>query len=253
MRRILPALVAATVGLGGLVLACNSVLGIHEASLAPADAGAEAQASSDGRAGDDAAIDALVSYALDCDSYCAVMAANCQASALQDDTEYLSTGVCKQMCALFESIATPGGVVDPNAEPAHADTLNCRVWHANAAPHSPHTHCPHSGPLGGDLCDDTQVGGHCKAFCTLNVALCAGDAAAYANFDDCLNACLPDAGGYLGFPYQVAPTDREVRDLQTGGNTLNCRMYHLKNYLFTNLAVHCSHTTQSGNGVCSGP
>jgi hypothetical protein len=239
MRDVLA--VAGALVLPGLLLACNAILGINEASLAPADAGPEVQAS------------ANASYALDCDAYCSVIGANCQASSLGDDTEYLSAGVCRAMCAIFESTATEGGVVDPNTEPPPADTLNCRVWHANAAAHSPHTHCPHSGPLGANLCDDVAQGGACKAFCTLNVAFCTGDAAAYTSYGDCLNACLPDAGGYAGFPYQVSPTDREVRDLQTSGNTLNCRMYHLENFLFTNAAVHCSHTTPSGNGVCSSP
>jgi hypothetical protein len=230
--------IAAAASLGAVFFACNGVLGIHEASLEPPEGGAEAGSGDGG---------SLVSYELSCDSYCRVIAANCKPSSLEDDTEYLSPAVCSQLCAQYESTPTP---LDPNTEPTPGDTLNCRVWHANAAALGPHTHCPHSGPLGGNLCDDSQLGGPCKAFCTLNLAVCTGDAAAYPSMTDCLNACEADAG-YPGFPYQNMPGDPEVRDLQTSGNTLNCRMYHLENFLFTGEALHCSHTTQSGNGVCS--
>ena len=90
----------------------------------------------------------------------------------------------------------------------------------------------------------------CREFCILDLAFCTGDAAAYTSVEDCVNACAPDAGGYMGYPYNINPNDPEVTDLATSGDTLNCRMYHLENFLLTGLAIHCTHTSLSGNGVC---
>jgi hypothetical protein len=231
--------VAGLVGLAGALFACNSVLGINEASPEPAESGGGN------------------SYTLDCNTYCNVSGNNCKQSSTQDDREYLSPDVCATLCPLFERVPTASGTVDPNEPTPTTDTLNCRIWHANAAQGGPteaHTHCPHSGPLGGKMCGSTP----CQDFCNLDLAFCTGDAAAYGSLAECVNACepdggSPDAGGYAGFPYNVNPADPEVSDLAVSGNTLNCRMYHLENFLFTGLALHCSHTSQSGGGVCVGP
>jgi hypothetical protein len=88
----------------------------------------------------------------------------------------------------------------------------------------------------------------------MDVDFCTGAAAAYASYNDCLAACRPDAG-YAGYPYMQNVADPEVTDLapqfQAGSNTLNCRLYHLENFLRTGDPVHCSHTSLSGNGVCT--
>lgn len=224
------------IALAGAPVACNSILGIGAAQPEPDGGGVEVNP-----------------YTLSCDNYCSVIGANCARSPTEDDTEYLSTAVCASICPQMERVPTDSGIVDPSEPTPMTNTLNCRIWHANAAQGGAaeaHTHCPHAGPLGGNMCG----GDPCLDFCDLDLAFCTGDAAAYGSVDECLNDCRPDAGadgGYPGYPYNVNANDPEVADLATAGNSLNCRMYHLENFLFTGLPVHCSHTSLSGNGICT--
>jgi hypothetical protein len=232
-RRLLAFVVVIAAPLGGAVLACNTILGINPAQPEPSEGGVQGNP-----------------YALSCDNYCSVVNSNCtRFSMTADDTEYLSTNVCGAICPQFERVPTGNDQVDPNEPTPMTNTLNCRIWHANAAQGGPpesHTHCPHAGPLGGNMCGSDP----CREFCTLDLAFCRGDASAYDSVEDCVNACEPDAGGYAGYPYNIDPNDPEVTDLTASGNTLNCRMYHLENFLLTGLEVHCTHTSVSGNGVC---
>jgi len=231
-------ILAAILGVGGLLEACNAVLGIDEATQAPAEAGSPTVASL---------------YAINCDNYCSLMSTYCTASSQGDNTEYLGSdgGVCRTLC---NDLEVSGEMISPAAEPMETNTLNCRVWHANAARLSmdPHTHCPHAGPLGGTVCDN--AGDPCEPFCRMDVDFCTGHNAAYTGYDDCLSACRPNAdAGYGGYPYEVNVGDPEVSDLAAqfqGSNTLNCRLYHLENFLRTGDAVHCTHTSRTGNGVC---
>jgi hypothetical protein len=243
-------LVSGLLGIGGLVSSCNDVLGIGEAALEPGEAGG-GEPSSEASAGDAGAGNAASFYALNCNNYCSLVSTYCTPTPQDgDNTEYLTSdaGICTQMCNEFE---VTGEVTTAAQEPELLDTLNCRVWHANAARlGDPHTHCPHAGPLGGDLCGSDP----CVPFCRMDLDFCTGSNAAYASNDDCLSACRPNPdAGYGGFPYEIS-ADTEVSDLaepyQSGSNTLNCRLYHLQNYLRTGDPVHCSHTSQSGNGVC---
>src|SRR6185437_15862660 len=92
---------------------------------------------------------------------------------------------------------------------------------------------------GTDPCDD---------FCVYAMQVCTGNNAAYASTQDCLQACHPNAdAGYAGFPYLMGT---DGGDIQSAGNTLNCRMYHLENFLFTGDPIHCTHITVDGGGVC---
>jgi hypothetical protein len=248
--------VAAVVAAGGIAAGCNSVFGINEAQLFT-EGGAKPDSEANEVYGDGGVDDAALAfdgnpYQLSCVTYCAVIQQTCTQVGTTSNQEYLSPEVCNDICPLFESTATPNGAVDPNSPFPTTDTLNCRIWHVNAArggPSEAHVHCPHAGPLGGTICGSDP----CIDFCTMDLAFCTGDAAAYTSMNDCLNACRPDAGpdgGYPGFPYNVNHMDPEVVDLAATGNTLNCRMYHLENYLNTDNDVHCSHTSQSGGGVC---
>jgi hypothetical protein len=210
---------------------CNSILGIDAASGIP---------------------EGGTSYVVSCSNYCNLMQSVCnssQALSEGDNTEYLSSDVCMQICGQFDvSSQKITASVDPNPE----DSLNCRVWHANAALQiDPHTHCPHAGPLGGRLCDTNSD--PCPTFCHLDLQFCTGQNQAYASYQDCLDACEPDAG-YTGYVYELNTSDNEVTDLASYEmtDTLNCRMYHLENFLFTQQSIHCSHTSLSGNGVCVG-
>jgi hypothetical protein len=232
-RHLFGAGAAVAFSVAGAIGGCNSILSIQPAQLEPASGDGGVQVNP---------------YTLSCANYCNVIDTNCTNSPTEDDTEYLSSAVCSTICPQFESVVTEGGIVDPNEPTPMTNTLNCRIWHANAAQGGlaeAHTHCPHSGPLGGRMCGSDP----CQEFCILDLAFCTGDASAYDSVGDCLNACEPD-GGYMGYPYNIDPGDPEVTDLTTSGNTLNCRMYHLENFLYTGLPIHCSHTSLSGNGLC---
>ncbi len=234
--------------LGATAFGCNSVLGIDSASPEPVDAGPGGKA-------DTGAFQ--TSYTLSCSNYCTLMSEACgPTSAAGDNTEYLGAdgSVCNTICPNSEPT---GEVLDPATEPTPDNTLNCRVWHANAALiGDPHIHCAHAGPLGGDMCDP-NASDPCTPFCTLDLALCTGANQVYASVADCLAACRPD-GGYGGFPYNLNTTDTEITDLatqfQSGSNTLNCRMYHLENAVFFgDPGTHCPHTSAGGGGICVDP
>jgi hypothetical protein len=237
MRAALLAVVASIAG-GLALLACNAVLGIDKAEVEPGDGGMAKTGVDAGDAGDAGfvAVD-------DCKDYCNDIALSCGASATQ---EYLSTDVCNKMCAFHTAYYDEQGLnqpvdVGPTTPLAGGDTIYCRVWHSHAAlVESPTEHCPHAGPLGGLLCGANP----CDDFCNEAFNFCG--TMSYASVQDCLNSCNAD-GGYPGFPYLIGG---DASDLQAAGNTLNCRIYHLENYLFTNLAVHCSHIAADGGGVC---
>jgi hypothetical protein len=229
---LLLASVLGLAALGATQVACNGILGIDVATPEP-DGGK-----------------VTPSYDVTCANYCNLVQAACNANQTLtqgDNTEYLSPDVCMRFCGLMDASAE---MISAAADPLPDDTLNCRVWHANAALLSmPHFHCPHAGPLGGGVCDNNQD--PCLTFCRMDLALCTGENAAYTSVQDCLNACESDAG-YAGYPYKLNATDTEVSDLANlqMSNTLNCRMYHLENFVFTGQPIHCSHTSLSGNGIC---
>jgi hypothetical protein len=225
-------------------IACNSVLGIEQAKLEGSNI--------------------TFSASSDCDAYCGDMQLACPANS--DNQEYIETSspdagsVCMQLCTFRENTQEelPQTVNLTGAAPTD-DTVACRVWHANAALNlSPEEHCPHAGPLGGGFCGTTAATA-CTDFCTPAVSFCPG---AYAGgLQDCMNACLPDGGfpdgGYPGYPYQINGYDDggDSPDLQTSGNTLNCRMYHLEARLSTTdpseQMLHCQHISQASlPGAC---
>jgi hypothetical protein len=243
--------VAAIFASGAALLACNGVLGIDKAVLEADGGGVDSgqMAGGDGGKGsaDGGGTGPATDYHLRCDNYCNIMAAECTGS----NGEYLTTGsVCQTICAQLpqaESDVLADGTIDPNFDPstdaATAPTLNCRLWHANFAivEQDPHTHCPHAGPLGGNVCGDA-----CQEFCALDTALCAGDFAAYASMTDCLNACRPDAG-YAGYAYNPADPEATSVNNTMSGNSLACRMYHLEAALDPageGKSYHCPHTGQ---------
>ncbi len=242
------------VGLGGCVAAaialagCNSLLGIDPAVLIAGDGG-----SVDSASGGDAYAGAIApAYDLTCDSYCNLIARVCTGSddGGSDNTEYLDTDVCRSFCQNFE---VTGESVTSASPPSSNDTLNCRLWYLNLAVtmSDPHDNCPKAGPLGGQVCNGQ--GDPCSTFCRLDLAFCTGDAAAYPSYDECVADCEPD-GASPGFPYITGP-DPDDTDLASGyggESTLNCRIYHLENYVLSGDAIHCTHTSASGGFVCVG-
>jgi hypothetical protein len=94
------------------------------------------------------------------------------------------------------------------------DTVGCRTAHAfNALLVSPTDHCPHTGPLGANVCG---ASGNCEAYCALAEAACPDEFAGnYSDNDDCVAQCA-EIPGHDANVYSVAEAEK-------GGDTLQCR------------------------------
>ncbi len=263
---------------GGVVAACaclfgcNGVLGIDSAILAP-DASSGSEGSSDataapsdaGASSPDAESDPLT-----CANYCKVIAENCTGEFL----EYLPASAggtnpadpCMYLCNNYLSrtpgtYAPPGGP-EPAASPGQPGTLACRLWHAHAAGATkrPDIHCRHAGPLGSEACGDP-----CASFCSLDFSYCVDDNAVpiYSSQMQCQASCIDtsvgDAAPGAGFPYDQSEGDLvdEAGAQINGGNTLNCRIWHLETSIQEGLPKeHCWHTAYPSlnpDGTDGGP
>ncbi len=158
-----------------------------------------------------------------CTAYCDLMAQSCTGT----NAEYISDAVCNAMCTNFDM----GKTGDTSG-----DTLGCRMTYAQKAASDPVTYCQQAGPVATGCIDP------CSAFCTLDDDLCtpAGLFPYDAGPPSCETACAQYT--YLR---TVDAGDAGDTDL-TGGNTLNCRIYHLESAYdptnSTNVHTHCPHT-----------
>ena len=258
----LGAVLAGGVVVGAGVSACNAVLGIDAAAL-ESDSGSDSRSDAGSDAGHVAPPPADDGGdPLTCENYCKVIAMNCGAApGSAEYIEYLAPGAgpkgstdpCLFLCKYL--IRNKGTYIPPSGpEPAPADTLACRLWHAYAAGSTkrPDVHCRHAGPLGSELCGDP-----CNAFCELDFDYCVDDNSVptYSSQARCQSACGPDAGP-TGFAYSVNSGDL-VNDagMITGGNTLNCRLWHLETAIQEDdPTTHCPHTSQvSSPDTCGAP
>jgi len=104
------------------------------------------------------------------------------------------------------------------------DSVDCRIYHANNANVTGDmTHCVHATPSGGGVC-----GSLCDVYCGLAMSVCTGNLAIYTTSVDCQTACKAlNASGLPG---------------ATGGNTLQCRIYHIGAAVALNdKTTHCPH------------
>jgi hypothetical protein len=200
------------IALGAFVLAamgCNAVLGIETASVDPALSGGNADS---GGGGGDAGTK--------CEQYCSIIQTNC----IGDNLEYLDMPTCLAMCQHLE----PGATTD-----TQQDSLGCRTYHANNAATDPGFHCRHAGPLGGNQCGDDP----CSPFCLLDFAEC-GDLP-NPPYDGGESGCR--AACRANLTYLTADAgDNTIRG--GGGNSLNCRLYHLESAYSQDKVTHCPHT-----------
>jgi hypothetical protein len=171
-----------------------------------------------------------------CAAYCSAIAAACTGN----NAQYLSNDECMTACALLP-LGTSGATT--------GNSVACRITHAGyAAMGTTNPHCWHAGPFGYGGCGD-----ECDDFCLLATSFCsvAGgfDAGAppYASTSACSTACagftkIDDVGGGGTFAidggYNAAGP--------SGGNTLDCREWHLDNALAgpgssTGQELHCNH------------
>lgn len=144
-----------------------------------------------------------------CAAYCDLVQKNCPG----EHAQYASAEDCLAFCAHLP----PG---DP-WEQTKAPSLACRQYYAgNPALTDPAAYCTAAGPFGGGLCGD-----RCTAFCQVTLSACTPDAgdAPYATTPDCTTACA-------AFSFRDAGTDGggEGIDGPATGDTLNCRLFHLR-------------------------
>jgi hypothetical protein len=135
--------------------------------------------------------------------------------------QYMDVGECMTACALLP-LGTPND--------ASGNTIGCRTTHAGLAKTvGLNPHCWHAGPFGGGACAD-----ECQNFCLLATSYCSaaggfdGGAPPYGSMSTCTTSCAgfpridDDDGG------QVFGTDGGYNAAgPTGGNTLDCREWHL--------------------------
>jgi hypothetical protein len=147
-----------------------------------------------------------------CEAYCTTVMDNCKGA----EQQYLSQTECKAFCD-----ALPAGQPDDKSGP----TLACRAYFAGSpAKTDPMTYCPKAGPFGGGECGD-----RCTAFCTVALEYCSADAgttapAPYTTNPECQSACV-------AWTYKDAGADAYWNEALYGpeqGNSLNCRLYHLR-------------------------
>lgn len=275
---IVLAFLASAATAAGILAACNGILGIESATLEPAANRGDAGDGGDAGAASDAG-DASDAGPLSCENYCNVVTQNCN----QANSEYLPSlvdggidlNLCMTICQMFPNLGAyypyPGdGAI------ATGNTLNCRLWHANAAKEAPSEHCPHAGPLGYLFCTDTNdASSNVTAidnFCSLDVPYCDGHnvrpfpAAQNEGYlvpadETVCESVLATAdvtadGGF----YQYSAAVPGAGDLTAEeGNTLNCRLWHFEYAIQTmNISgqgpeVHCSHTGDPSVDVEGGP
>ena len=165
---------------------------------------------------------------LTCDYYCGLV----QASCTGDNQQFDDLSTCLSYCSNFGTY--PAGTLDD----VDGNTLGCRIYHAGVALDSlPDVHCAHAGPSGGDVC-----GTWCENYCHLAGQNCSGGDALYMDDAGCASACdgfkdTGDAGA-------------------TGGDTVQCRIYHLGvagNVDAGGPGTHCAHGGVDGGGVCVDP
>jgi hypothetical protein len=155
-----------------------------------------------------------------CASYCTSIQANCVAATDGGASvgQYPGVDACLGSCAAF---------VKGDAGAMAGNNLECRAYHAGAAPADRTLHCPHAGPAGDGTC-----GANCDGFCAIAQTACTGANQAFADSAACMTACNAFTG-----------VSAHYNSASTSGNSFNCRMYHLTVAASStaNATTHCPH------------
>ena len=145
------------------------------------------------------------------------------------NAQYKDAAECTAACGMLDA----AGKLGKEGE-TMGDTVGCRQYHAGVAGMMmPETHCAHGGPFGGGACGDL-----CENFCALAVPTCGTDAASMAEYKDaatCMTTC------------KTFDATKAYSIMETAGNTLACRMYHLTVAVADK--THCQHIT-TGSDPC---
>jgi hypothetical protein len=158
-----------------------------------------------------------------CTSYCTANLAACTA----DNGQYKDQASCEKACM---GAAFPQGAIGATKD----NSLECRVYHTNAAKTAAAMHCGHSGLNGGDLDPKTAGGPVCgdgvEPFCALAVATCTGANQVWADAAACKTDMATIAASTT--PFSI------TKDV--AGNNFDCRVYHLLAAV-TAPDMHCAH------------
>jgi len=158
------------------------------------------------------------------------------------NTCQFSTNACLGPLATYatepncEAILAPFPAGTPAGTDTSGNSVSCRLYHVTTGINLNQTniHCPHAGPDGGNgVC-----GTICDAYCTLSNVTCPQN---FGSNDACYTACAKfNATGVPG---------------ATGGDTIQCRLYHVGVATIssgTDRTTHCTHASVGGAGVCGG-
>lgn len=158
---------------------------------------------------DGGSADASPPPAPECSTYCDSVLDSCSGT----HTQYASREECLAFCARL-----PVG----KAGDTQGNSVACRQLYAGSpARTDARGYCGAAGPFGGGgVCGD-----RCPIFCELVLGACSPEAGAapFGTYPDCQTSCL-------AFAYKDGGADGggELTTGPTSGNTLNCRLFHLR-------------------------
>lgn len=153
-----------------------------------------------------------------CPQYCDAVLASCTG----DLRAYENRPQCLKTCGLM----TQGKEGDTGV-----DTVGCRLSHAKIGQSK--DECRKASAFGGDAC-----GSHCDTFCAIVDANCIQPALADKPYPS-RSTCFEQCGA---FTYDAARGEGTAQPFN-GGNTLNCRMFHLLLSL-DDREGHCPHAAK---------
>lgn len=210
-RIAIAALCAAS--LGGAIFACSTSAEVTSAPGPTLDGGLSRDADPvdvfDGSTGPGDSSIGDAAPPLSCPKYCDLVQSHCK----NEHAQYAS----KDECLAFCEHVPPGDPYDTKDTPG----MYCRQLYAgNPSLTDPEKYCAAAGPFGGGVCGD-----RCTAFCQVAFSACAPDGGVgpYASLPKCKTECVE-------YPYKDAGVDGggEGLDGPKTGDTLNCRLYHLR-------------------------
>jgi len=163
--------------------------------------------------------------ALSCSTYCTTLMGAC-------------TGANQQFTDMAQCVASCGAYPVGTAADMSGNTLGCRTYHAGAAKTGADVHCVHAGPGGAGMC-----GTNIEGLCQIVQKACTGADGPtknpFASAADCASklAAVVDTTKY--------------NVMQTGGDTLACRLYHATVASVTP-DPHCQHPV-AVSATCKAP
>jgi len=177
-----------------------------------------------------------------CDGYCTLVWDACQ--SIKTTLGFGSQPECVQQCAALD--VAEGGYRVATAKDS-GDTLDCRLYYANAAfadPNNCESATMRPDPEGACAPSEKLNPPTCELYCRLVREACQGDLTIYEGDDDddrqCLATCAVMSEDGVG-----------LRADDKGTDTIGCRIKHAYYALTQNAVAHCPHIGPPGGQVCS--